>query len=112
MVGVDGQLGQRVGQLAPRRCGWGGGATRHTPRAPTVSLPITLCCVLSLRMHVHQDVFLHHCRFSIVAHLFGVGVCGRGAGEQIWLQSRRELGEPKTWITRIPGLRVLLGSKL
>ena len=37
----------------------GGGATRHTPRAPTQCLPITLCCVLSLRMHVHQDVFLN-----------------------------------------------------
>ena len=62
MVGVDGQLGQRVGQLAPRRCGWGGGATRHTPRAPTVSpyypvcVAFSLCVCMCIRMFSYTTV--------------------------------------------------------
>ena len=55
MVGVDGQLGQRVGQLAPRRCGWGGAprATRRARRHSVSLLPyvaFSLCACMCIRM--------------------------------------------------------------
>jgi hypothetical protein len=57
-------------------------------------------------MHVHQDVFSNTTVGSQLSLTYSVSelVCGRGAGEQIWLQNLVEnLGGAKTWITRILG---------